>query len=158
MVRRLLAAGCTAVLLGLSGCGGTSPVEAVPELSDRLAAVDAAVVAGDHATTRDAVEDLVATAEEAEAAGEIDAAQADAIVAAAEALLARLADEEPAEPEPLPEPTPTQSAAPEESEPEETEESEEEDDEDEHPGKGKGADKHDKGEKPGKPDKDDEDD
>lgn len=85
----------------LAGCGGeTPPAEAAPELADRLTRVDRAVVSGDETSIRRRVESLVVATEAARDDGSIDEAQADRILAAADALLARLST-----PEQSPEPS-----------------------------------------------------
>lgn len=149
-MRRGLLAGLLLAAL-LSGCGAADrPVEAVPALAGRLEQVDAAVVAGDDARTREAVTALVDDTEAALASGDLSREQADAITTAAEALLARL--EEPSgsqgsEQEPTPAPTETETEEPEsESEPEPEPAPEPEP---------KGP-KPDKPDKPDKPEKDDE--
>ncbi len=102
-----------ATLVLLAGCGGgASPVEAVPALSDRLTAVDDAVAAGDDAATRAALDDLVRVTRQAEGAGELDASDADDILAAAGQLEELLPEE--VEPEPTPEGSVTETPAPEE--------------------------------------------
>ena len=93
----------------LAGCGGeTPPAEAAPELADRLALVDRAVVSGDETSIRRRVESLVAATESARDDGSIDEAQANRILTSAEALLERL----PQEPPPEPSPSPTASSTP----------------------------------------------
>jgi hypothetical protein len=95
----------------LAGCGGeTPPAEAAPELADQLALVDRAVGSGDEMAIRRRVDSLVAATESARDAGRIDEAQADRILAAADALLARLPAPQ-QEPEPSA-PSPTPSATP----------------------------------------------
>ncbi|HEU5454546.1 MAG TPA: hypothetical protein VFU85_02550 [Nocardioides sp.] len=125
--RRLVALALSAVLL--AGCGGeSSPADAAPELADQLARVDRAVAAGDEARIRDRVESLVAATEAARDSGRLDDEQADRILTAADALIARLPAEEP-RPKPSPSPTsssPTPSPTPDEEAEEEREEKEEE--------------------------------
>lgn len=150
-MRRGLLAGLLLAAL-LSGCGAADrPAEAVPALADRLEQVDAAVVAGSDARTREAVTALVDDTEAALASGDLSRDQADAITTAAEALLARL--EEPSgsqgsEEEPTP--TPTATEEPEAEPPVEPEPEPEP--------KGPKPDKPEKPDKPAKPGKDDEDD
>lgn len=124
---RLVALALSAVLL--AGCGGeSSPADAAPELADQLARVDRAVTAGDEARIRDRVESLVAATEAARDSGRLDDEQADRILTAADALIARLPAEEPP-PKPSPSPTsssPTPSPTPDEEAEEEREEEEEE--------------------------------
>jgi hypothetical protein len=86
-----------------AGCGETTPSEAAPELAQQLARVDRAVVSGDDARIRARVESLVSATEAARDAGRLNDDQADSILAAADALLARL---------PAPEPSPQPSASP----------------------------------------------
>ena len=106
--RRCAALTLTAVLSATfaTGCGNEAPADAAPELSAQLARVDRAVATGDEARIRDRVEALESATEAARDAGELDDEQADRIVAAADALLARLPAEEPV-PEPTPAPSPT---------------------------------------------------
>lgn len=132
--RRAGAAAAIAVLLLLPGCGDdTSPADAVPELSERLAAVDDAVAAGDDEATRAALDDLVSVTREAEDAGELDASEAEEILAAAGHLEELLP--EAVEPEQTPEESVTETPAPEEDD----SDSEEGEDEDESgPGQGHG--------------------
>ena len=105
--RSLAAALAAIVLLLASGCGSeTSPADDVPALASSLDRVDEAIAAGEYDAARDAVARLTDVATRAEAAGDLDAAQADRIVAAAEALLAALPDPEAPPSEPTPDPTP----------------------------------------------------
>ena len=154
-MRRGLLAGLLLAAL-LSGCGAADrPVEAVPALADRLEQVDAAVVAGDDARTREAVTALVDDTEAALASGDLSREQADAITTAAEALLARL--EEPSGSQGSDqEPTPTPTSEPPPTEEPETEPQVEPAPEPEP--QGPKPDKPEKPDKPGKPEKDDEDD
>lgn len=142
--RHLVALALSAVLL--AGCAGeSSPADAAPELADQLARVDRAVAAGDEARIRDRVESLVAATEAARDSGRLDDEQADRILTAADALIARLPAQEP-RPKPSPSPTsssPTPSPTPDEEAEEESEEQEEEpkpapDEKPEKPEKGKG--------------------
>jgi hypothetical protein len=95
----------------IAGCGGeTPPAEAAPELADQLALVDRAVGSGDEMAIRRRLDSLVTATESARDAGRIDEAQADRILAAADALLARLPAPQ-QEPEPTA-PSPTPSATP----------------------------------------------
>jgi len=105
----------TLLAAGAAGCGNDTPADAAPELSAQLARVDHAVVSGDEARIRDRVEALVSATEAARDAGELDDAQADRILTAADALLARLPAEKPA-PEPSPSPSPTTASPPAEEE------------------------------------------
>ena len=151
---RSLAALLTAgVLLLATGCGSeTSPADDVPALATSLDAVDEAVVSGDDKAVRDAVAELTAVTERARDAGDLDAAAADRILAAAEALLAALGEpatptEEKSSEPPTPAPSMTQPSAPESS-------SDEDGGDDDAPGQ---DDEKGKPDKPGKPDgKDDE--
>lgn len=122
-----------AALLALvaSACGASAPAEDVPELVQRVAEVDAAAVARDPGQLDAAVADLVATVDDAEAAGELDADEAERIRAAAESLLA--AAPEPDAPQPA-EPSVTQEP----SESDETDEESEEDAGEEDSGSGEG--------------------
>jgi hypothetical protein len=145
--RRLAALALTAVLA--AGCGDDStPAEAAPELAEQLASVDRAVAAGKEPMIRQRVESLVAATEAARDSGRLDEEQADRILAAADALLARLPAEKPT-PKPTPSP-PTSSATTATPDPDEGDEDEEgegdEGDKSDH-GKGKGKGKGHKGKK-----------
>lgn len=88
-VRAALAGALLVVLL--TGCSEeTPPAVDVPALSEDLAAVEAAVGAGDFDKVRSALERLVARASRAELAGDISAEEADRIREAARAVLAQL--------------------------------------------------------------------
>ena len=138
--RRLVALALSAVLL--AGCGGEStPADAAPELADQLARVDRAVAAGDEARIRDGVESLVAATEAARDSGRLDDEQADRILAAADALMARLPAEEPP---PKPSPSPA-SPSPPTTSPTPDEEAEEEQEEEPEPAPHGKPDKPDKG-------------
>jgi len=104
------------VVLLVPGCGAADPVESVPELEERLAAVDAAIVREDYAAARTALRRLVETTTEAEENGELEDDQADAILAAATRLEARLPAGSAPDTTQSPEPTATTPPA-EESEP-----------------------------------------
>jgi hypothetical protein len=108
MVARSLAAALAAgVVLLASGCGSeTSPADDVPALATSLDRVDEAIATGEYDAARDAVAKLTDVATRAEAAGDLDAARADRIVAAAEALLAAFPEPEAPPSEPTPDPTP----------------------------------------------------
>jgi hypothetical protein len=135
---RLVAALTVGAVLA-AGCGNdAAPADAAPELAEQLARVDRAVATGDEARIRVRVEALVAATEAAHDSGELDGQQADRILAAADALLARLPEQKPS-PKPPPPSTPTTSPSPDEDE-KEDEHGHEEKDEHEH-----GKDKHDKG-------------
>jgi hypothetical protein len=127
-----------------AGCGET-PTEAAPELARQLAQVDRAVTTGDEARIRDRVESLVSATEAARDSGEIDDEQADRILAAADALLARLPAEKSAPEPPSP---PTSSPTTETPEPPEEDEGDEGDNS--GPGGGDSQEKPDKD----KPEKD----
>jgi uncharacterized membrane protein YgcG len=105
----------TAVVLTLVGCGRSSAANAVPALEDRLAVIDTAIVREDFDAAREALDRLVRTTTQARQAGELDQEQADAILAAAAALEARLpAPEEP--PTDAETPPPQPSSPPEDDE------------------------------------------
>lgn len=92
-MRRLLAA--VAVLTFLTGCGGSPPsvvtvADRAPALAERLDRIDRALVEGRWAVARRALEAMVADTRRAERTGEVDAATADRILAAARRLLALL--------------------------------------------------------------------
>ena len=131
-----------------AGCGET-PTEAAPELARQLAQVDRAVTNGDEARIRDRVESLVSATEAARDSGEIDDEQADRILAAADALLARLPAEEPASEPPSP-----STSSPTTETPEPPEEDEGDEGDNSGPGGGDSKEKPEK-DKPdkGKPDK-----
>lgn len=112
---RVLASG-TAVLVLATGCGDApSPAQQVPSLTDRLSAVDQAVAAHDDAATLAALDDLERTARAARRTGDLDAAQVQAILDAAESVRSALpGDTTTTEPSPTPSETPsTQPSAPE---------------------------------------------
>jgi len=89
-VARVLASGATVLVLA-SGCGDApSPAQQVPSLADRLSAVDQAVAAHDDAATIAALDDLERTARAARRTGDLDAAQVQAILDAAESVRAAL--------------------------------------------------------------------
>ena len=142
--RRWAALALCAVLT--AGCGGDStPADAAPELAEQLTRVDRAVATGDEALIRERVESLVSATESASDSGELTDDQADRILAAADALLARLPAEEPApKPPPPPSSSPTISPSPDEDDEEDDEKADKdpEKEKDEH---GPGKDKHDKG-------------
>jgi hypothetical protein len=106
-----------------AGCGSdTTPADSVPELADRLERVDSAVATGDEARIRQRVEALVAATESARDEGSLDDEDAERILAAADAMLARLPAEEPAPEPPSP---PTSSPTTEIPEPPEEDEGDE---------------------------------
>ena len=87
---RVLTSGATVLVLA-SGCGDApSPAQQVPSLADRLSAVDQAVAAHDDAATLAALDDLERTARAARRTGDLDAAQVQAILDAAESVRAAL--------------------------------------------------------------------
>lgn len=141
MVRRSFVAVLAAsTLLVSAGCGsGTSPADDVPALATALDRVDEAIATEDYDDARDAVAELTDVATEAEESGDLDAEQADRIVAAAESLVAALpgAESPPDEPDPA---TPTSSATAEG----EDEDEDEEDDEESEPAPPEHAEKPDK--------------
>ena len=105
----------TAVLA--AGCGQDTPSEAAPELARQLAQVDRAVTTGDEARIRERVESLVSATEAARDTGRLDEEQADRILSAADALLARLPDgAPPPTPSPPASPSPTITPSPDEEE------------------------------------------
>lgn len=111
--RRFGPALVVAMLVLLGGCGDdTAPADAVPELSALLGAVDDAVADRDDAATRAALDDLVRATRDAEDAGELDATDAEAILAAAAHLEEVLP--ETATPEPTDEESVTQTPSPDE--------------------------------------------
>jgi hypothetical protein len=140
--RPVVAVALSAVLA--TGCGREGPAEADPELAQQLARVDRAVVTGDDALIRDRVESLVSATEAARDAGRLDEEQADRIIAAADALLARLQAEEPA-----PEPPSTPTSSPTTETPEVPEDDDDEEGDNSGPGGGHSEDKPEKD----KPDK-----
>ena len=91
---RLLAALTLIIVLSVAlaaGCGNdATPADAAPELAEQLARVDRAVSTGNEARIRVRVESLVTATKAAREAGELDNDQAARILAAADALLARL--------------------------------------------------------------------
>ena len=109
---RVLASGA-AVLVLATGCGDApSPAQQVPSLADRLSAVDQAVAAHDDAATLAALDDLERTARAARRTGDLDAAQVQAILDAAESVRAALpaTDTTTTEPSPTPSETPSTRA------------------------------------------------
>jgi hypothetical protein len=146
-VGRLAALAVTAMVA--AGCGGeTAPTESAPELAEQLERVDQAVVAGDDARIRNRVESLMAATESARDDGRLDDEQADRILAAGEAMLARLPAEEPA-PEPSP---PSSSPTTETPEPPEEDEDDEGDEGDNSGPGGGGSEEKPEKDKPEKPD------
>lgn len=109
MIRLCAAALAMATSLAVTGCGATPPVQQVPALEQRLADVDAAVASGDPDALETAVESLVDTVDDAEAAEQLDAGHADRIRDAAETLLAEVPEPEPDQPV---EPSPSRSEDP----------------------------------------------
>jgi len=88
---RPAAAAATTCLLLLFGCGAAStPAEAVPELAKALTAVDDALAQQLYPQAGRQLRRLVATAEDARAAGDLEQGEADRVLAAAAKLLAAL--------------------------------------------------------------------
>ncbi len=142
--RRWAALALVAVLA--AGCGGDStPADAAPELAEQLARVDRAVAAGDEARIRERVESLVTATEAVRDSGRLDDEEADRILTAADALLARLPAEEPSpKPPPPPSSSPTPTPDPDEDEgdgDEDDEKEEKEEKEEDQPKPGKDDDK-----------------
>lgn len=99
------------VLLSTAACGEeTAPADRVPELATLLDQVDEAVADGDDEAARRGVEELMAATEDARDQGDLDAAEADEILTAADRVLDGL-PEEPVE-EPTGEPTPAEESPP----------------------------------------------
>lgn len=93
-----LKAGAAAACLVLAACGsGTTPAEEVPELAEGLQQVDEALAAEDFDRAEEELATLVDLADAAHEDGELDAVEADRIVAAAQRLSAQL-PEPPVEP------------------------------------------------------------
>lgn len=113
---RSVVAGVAVVGLLLTGCGeSSSAADAVPELSDRLGAIDDAIVDGDYDEAAQQIDELIKVTRSSRRAGDLDAEEADDIVASASTLLSALpADEE--EPEPSETTTPSPSESESESE------------------------------------------
>ena len=102
--RRLATA--VGVLLLSAGCANTdAPVQAVPELHTSLSQVDRAIVQHRPGQARRQLKQLIRTTVQAQDAGRLDSAQADAVLAAAAGLLNALP-----RPEPRPQPVPTTPA------------------------------------------------
>lgn len=107
-MNRVLIALLLAGLLGLgAGCGAKeqSALDRVPALSARLAGIDDAVADRRYRAAREGIDDLVEVTVAARDAGDLDAAAADRILAAAAQLLSAL-------PAQVATPSPTPSAAP----------------------------------------------
>lgn len=138
-----------ASLLLLGSCGTErTPLQSVPELGDRLAAVDRAVVANDPTAIRQSVAALVRTTERAVQTGRLDATEGARITDAADALLTQLSlmQEHQDAPSEDPDPTDTSSARPEQVSPspeDDDEEADEDEDEDDTKEKTKGKKDHD---------------
>lgn len=141
------------VLLSTAACGEeTAPADRVPELATLLDQVDEAVAAGDDDAARRSLEDLIAATEDARDSGELDDAEADRIVSAADRVLEGLPEppaEEPSpteesptaeETEPLPSPTEEEGGDDEEDQEKEKDKGKPED---KGKGKGKGKSKDD---------------
>lgn len=101
-LRRVSLAACTLVLL--AGCGDGEPTstaaQTVPSLATRLEKVDDLVVDRRWSAARAELRGIIATANDAREAGDLDVAAADRVVASAQRLLAAL-------PTPAPTTTPT---------------------------------------------------
>lgn len=98
-----------AAVLLLAGCGGEAPTSAadqVPALGARLEKVDSLVAARAWAKARAELRAIVVAANAARASGDLDATDADRVVASAQRLLAAL----PAPVTPSATPTPTRTA------------------------------------------------
>jgi outer membrane biosynthesis protein TonB len=92
---------CASAGLLLGGCGGAgTPADEVPELGDRLAQVDDALVERRFVQARRQLRQLERTAVSARRSGDLDAAQAEPILVAAADLRAALPRRAPAEPPP----------------------------------------------------------
>jgi hypothetical protein len=107
-VKRLAFALATVLLLG--GCGDPepTPAEAVPALGAQLATIDGLIADSQWRRARAALRALVAATEEARAAGDLDPAEADRVIAAVTRMLSALPTPPPAvTPSPLPSPTRT---------------------------------------------------
>lgn len=106
-LRRVSLAACTLVLL--AGCGDGEPTstaaETVPSLATRLEKVDDLVVDRRWSAARAELRGIIATANDAREAGDLDVAAADRVVASAQRLLAAL-------PTPAPTTTPTPTSTP----------------------------------------------
>jgi hypothetical protein len=89
-VRRSAAQAVVAILLTAGCAGSTPPGEAVPELRSTLAQVDRAIVEQKYAQARTHLKDLVQTTTTARDDGELESAEAEPILAAAENLLTAL--------------------------------------------------------------------
>lgn len=107
-----IAAGVMAVVL--AGCGDPdpTPADSVPELTDTLEQVDTALVDRRFGQARQHLNSLIDTTSQAHEAGELSAAEADQILAAAETLLNRLPESQPGSLETTPSPTPTPTPTP----------------------------------------------
>ena len=90
--------------MALTGCGGSSaPADKAPDLADALTVVEDAVEQQRYAQARRHLQELVATTEDARAAGDLDDDEADRVLAAAARLLTVLpapAARQPSEPAP----------------------------------------------------------
>lgn len=166
---RALAAAGTVVALA-AGCGSETPPAAddVPALADALVRVETTVAEERYPAARSALEALVEDTTAARQAGDLSGDQAEAVLAAADALLEALPgqDPEPEEETPAPEESEPEPAPLEQSPlttvpaPETTDDSDSEEDsdgDDEKPGKGEKPEKPEKDDKPEKDEKDDDD-
>lgn len=108
-LRRVSLAACTVLLL--AGCGDAEPTstaaESVPSLATRLEKVDDLVAERRWAAARTELRGIIATANDAREADELDIVAADRVVASAQRLLAALPT-----PAPSPSSTPTAQVPP----------------------------------------------
>lgn len=112
-MKRLAFALATALLLG--GCGDPepTPAEAVPALGAQLETIDGLIADSHWRQARAALRALIAATEEARAAGDLDHAEADRVIAAATRMLSALPTPPPAvSPSPSPTRTATQTEKP----------------------------------------------
>lgn len=101
------------VLLSTAACGEeTAPADRVPELATLLDQVDEAVADGDDEAARRGVEELMAATEDARDQGDLDAAEADEILTAADRVLDGLPEEPTEEPTPAEESPPSEETQP----------------------------------------------
>ena len=108
MTRLLVRAAATAAsVLLLASWGSAPPGEQAPALTKELSAIDDALAQSDYARAQEHLQKLVAAAEDARAAGDLDDDDADRVLAAAARLLAELpgAPDTTATPEPSTEPS-----------------------------------------------------
>ncbi|RJS45548.1 hypothetical protein [Nocardioides cavernaquae] len=108
-MKRLAFALATVLLLGGCGDAEPTPAEAVPALGTQLEAIDGLIADGHWRQARAALRALITSTEEARAAGDLDHADADRVIAAATRMLNALPTPPPAV---TPSPTPTRTATP----------------------------------------------